>query len=191
MILLLAIIFGLAATYIRARLNNRRIRLPDIRWEWLVFVMVIPQILAFQVPATARWIPESITPGIQIASMAGLVVFAVANLAAPGFWALGIGLLSNFIVIAANGGWMPISHETIQRMYPSIDPGIWSFGSRFGISKDRVLPVETTSLPFLSDFFTLPHWSPYKVAFSPGDVLISIGVFLLFWSMSRKEEEKI
>ncbi|MHC1784326.1 MAG: DUF5317 domain-containing protein [Anaerolineaceae bacterium] len=191
MILLLAVLFGLAATYLRARLKHRRIRLPTIRWEWLVFAMVLPQVLVFQVPAVARWIPESVIPSVQIISMVGLLVFTAANLRVPGFWALGIGLLSNFSVIAANGGWMPISLTTLKRMYPSIDPDVWIIGARFGLSKDRILAVENTNLAWLSDCFTLPQWVPYKVAFSPGDILISIGVLLLFWSMSRREQEKI
>jgi hypothetical protein len=191
MILLLAVLFGLAATYLRVRLKHRRIRLPTIRWEWLVFAMVLPQVLIFQVPAVARWIPESVIPFVQIISMLGLLVFVAANLRVHGFWALGIGLVSNLSVITANGGWMPISLSTLKRMYPYIDPDVWVNGARFGLSKDRILAVEKTNLAWLSDCFTLPHWVPYKVAFSPGDILISIGVLLLFWSMSRREQEKI
>jgi hypothetical protein len=191
MILLLAIIFGLAAAFLRARLNHRKLRLQKLRWDWLVIVMVVPQILAFQISATARWIPESILPTIQIVTMVGLLFFTAANLKVPGFWALGIGLLSNFLVIAANGGWMPVAVGTLQQMYPAIDPSHWNFGSRLGLSKDLILPIETTNLAWLSDRFTLPQWVAYKVAFSPGDIFISIGIVLLLWSMGRREEEKI
>jgi hypothetical protein len=190
MILLLAVIFGLAATYLRARLKHRRIRLPEIRWQGLVFGMVLPQVLVFQIPATARGIPESVIPIVQIVTMAGLLVFAAANLRVSGFWALGMGLLANFVVIATNGGWMPVAVATLQRMYPSINPNSWELGARLGVSKDRILAPEDTHLAWLSDIFTLPKWVPYKVAFSPGDVLISIGVFLLLWSMSRREQEE-
>ncbi len=191
MILLLAVVFGLAASYLRARLKHRKIRLQKIRWEWLVFAMVLPQVLVFQVPVVARWVAESIIPPIQITSMIGLLVFTAANMGVPGFLALGIGLFSNFLVIAANGGWMPISLDTLIRMYPTLNPDFWSVGSRLAFTKDRILPIENTNLFWLSDCFTLPQWIPYKVAFSPGDIFISIGVFLLFWSMSRRDEEKI
>jgi hypothetical protein len=190
MILLVAVIFGLAATYLRARLKHRRIKLPELRWEWLVIIMVLPQVLVFQVPATAKWAPDSVIPVVQIVTMAGLLAFAAANLRVSGFWALGIGLFANFAVIAGNGGWMPVSRDTLQKMYPSVDTDFWELGSRLGYSKDRILAPQDTHLVGLSDIFTLPPWIPYKVAFSPGDVFISIGVFLLLWSMSRREKEK-
>jgi hypothetical protein len=190
MILIVAIIIGLAATIVRARLLHRTLTIQELRWEWLVFAMVIPQVLVFQIPAVGRWVPEAIIPGLQIITMLGLVVFAVANLRAPGFWALSIGLLSNFSVIALNGGWMPISQETLHRLVPEKMMATWEIGSRLGLTKDRIMAVSDTNLAFLSDCLTVPSWFPYKVAFSIGDIFISIGAFLLLWSLSSTEKEK-
>jgi hypothetical protein len=190
MILIVAIIFGLAATIVRARLLHRTLTLQELRWEWLVFAMVIPQALVFQIPAIGRWIPEAVIPGLQIVTMLGLLVFAARNLLAPGFWALALGLLSNFVVIALNGGWMPISPETIHRLVPGQTMETWEVGTRFGLTKDRIMAVSDTNLAFLSDFITVPTWFPYKVAFSIGDIFISVGAFLLLWSLSSTEKEK-
>ena len=189
MILLLAIIFGLIATFLRARLKNRTLKLPPFHWEWLVFVSVIPQVFAFYIPSVGRLIPESVIPYLQILTMLGLLVFAAMNLTSPGFWALSLGLLSNFVVIILNGGWMPILPETLHRMVPTQPIDFWQLGTRLGYTKDRILTIEETKLVFLSDIFTLPQWIPYKVAFSIGDVLISIGAFLLLWSLSKKQKE--
>jgi len=191
MILLLAILIGLAATLLRARWHHQSLKLKRLRWEWLVLLAGIPQYLVFQLPLTARWIPENMVPGIQIFTMLGLVFFAVINLSAPGFWAMGLGLGSNFLVILLNGGWMPISQETLTRLSPSQPMDYWVVGTRLGLGKDLIMAASTIKLIWLSDFFTLPQWFSYRVAFSLGDVFISIGSILLLWSLSHKEEEKI
>lgn len=187
MILTLAIILGLIATIIRSRLTNRTLKLPKFRLEWLVFVAVIPQILTFYIPVVGQQIPESMIPAIQITTMLGLLVFTVVNYLQPGFWLLSLGLFSNFLVIFLNGGWMPILPETLHRIVPTKPIEIWEVGTRLGLSKDRIIAYEDAKLAFLSDWFTLPQWIPYKVAFSLGDIFISIGVVILLWSLSRKQ----
>jgi len=189
MILTLVVIFGLIATILRARLGDRTLKLPKVRWGWLVFVAVIPQLITFYLPFSGSWIPESVVPIILIASMIGLVVFVVLNISLPGFWLLGLGLFSNFIVIIANGGWMPILTETLQQMVPTKSIETWEVGARLGFTKDRIFAVEDVKLGFLADRFILLQWIPYKVAFSLGDILISIGVVVFLWSLSRKVEE--
>lgn len=188
MILLYAVILGLAATLVRARLYHRTLKITPMNWEWLVILCVIPQIIAFYIPSTAKFIPESILAPLQILSMFGLSIFALMNFSLPGFWAMGLGLISNFIVILCNGGWMPIRVETLQRMMPSRSPEFWTIGSRLGYTKDRILAPENIRLEWLSDRFTLPQGLPQNIAFSLGDIFISIGVFFLLWSLSRKEE---
>jgi hypothetical protein len=190
MILLYAVLIGLATTLVRARLTHRTLKLTHLNWEWLVFISVIPQVLAFYFPSTGQLIPDSILPVLQILSMFGLVVFALLNIFAPGFWALGIGLFCNFLVILCNGGWMPISIETLKRMMPSRPEDFWTIGSRLGITKDLILSPADTQLAWLSDRFTLPPGLPQNIAFSLGDIFISIGTFFLLWSLSRKEEKE-
>jgi hypothetical protein len=191
MILLIAVTLGLAATLVRARLTHRTLKFDPLKWDWLVIVCVIPQILAFYLPAVGKLIPDRTIPFIQIASMLGLVLFSLANFFTPGFWALGFGLLSNFIVITFNGGWMPISVETLQRMFPNHPADYWMIGSRLGSTKDLIMAPANIQLPWLSDRFTFPAGLPQNVAFSLGDIFLSIGAFLLLWSLSRKEVKEI
>lgn len=190
MILIYAVIVGLAATLVRARLIHRNLKIPHFYWEWLVFISVIPQIVTFYIPLSAQHIPESFIPAIQIVSMSGLVIFAFKNVFSSGFWALGLGLLSNFLVILSNSGWMPISPDTLLRMMPSRSQDYWTIGSRLGFTKDRIMNPTDTRLVWLSDRFTLPPGLPQNIAFSLGDVLIAFGAFLLLWSLSRKEEKE-
>lgn len=162
-----------------ARAARRSYEVPHLRWAWLVLVAFLPQFFAFLLPATRAAFPTAWIPAALVGSQAFLLVFAVANARRPGFWLLGLGLALNLAVILLNGGMMPISPETIQRLYPDGAVGAWQIGQRLGVGKDIVLPEAQTHLWLLSDHFTLPSWFSYRVAFSPGDVLISIGAFWL------------
>jgi hypothetical protein len=189
MILLSVIVIGLAASLLRARLNHRTLKLRNLRWGWLVITAVIPQILTFQIESTARMIPEIVVPIIQLVSMGGLLLFATINLTAPGFWALWLGLAGNLLVIIMNGGWMPISLETIIRLRPDLPLSNWEIGSRLGFGKDRIMNSAEINLAWLSDHLSLPALFPH-IAFSIGDIFISIGAILLLWSLSRKDTEE-
>lgn len=190
MILLVAILIGLAATLLRARLCHRTLTFAQVRWEWLVYLTVIPQIAVFQVPAIGKGIPEDLIPFIQIITMTGLLVFTVANLKTAGFSILSIGLLSNLTVISLNGGWMPVSPKTLIRLRPELPASTWEVGTRLALSKDRIMLSAQTTFGWLSDCLSLPHWVSYKFVFSIGDILIAIGAFVLLWSLSRDTGKK-
>jgi hypothetical protein len=189
MILSLAVIIGLAATIIRARVMKRSLILPSLHQEWLVFIAVIPQIIIFYIPSLAKVVPEKTVPYIQILSMIGLIVFVGLNIINSGFVLLGVGLVSNFLAIATNGGWMPISVKTLTRLHPEITAESWKVGQRLLLTKDRIQFPERTNLAFLTDTLNLPAWISYKFAFSVGDILISIGMISILWSLSNPIKE--
>jgi hypothetical protein len=91
------------------------------------------------------------------------------------------GLVLNLLVIAANGGWMPISPETASHLPGAGVLDAASLGTRFG-QKDILLSTEDTRLAILSDRFLLPGWFHYAVAFSLGDMLVAGGAF---WLLAR------
>jgi hypothetical protein len=190
-LLILAIVVGLIAGLARAQLNHRPLRVPAVSQIWLVLVAFAAQAVVFQIPATRRIIPDSIASGIFIGSQLLLMVFIWINRRSPGFWSLGVGLFLNLIAIVFNGGWMPISTETMRRLFPPTALGSLQVGKRFAFSKDQVFDVGSIRLDFLADRFLLPGWIPYRVAFSVGDVLISFGAFLLFWSIGSPQPRPI
>lgn len=183
MILLIAVIIGLIAGFLRAWAGKRVYASISFKGIWLVLLAFLPQLFAFIFTPTRRLIADAWIPLILIASQIPLFIFIWLNRTQSGFILLGLGLLCNFLVISLNGGMMPISPETANKM---VEPGIavdLQSGRRAGYTKDIILPVEQTKLAFLSDRFILPERFPYRSAFSFGDILISLGTFWLLWRL--------
>ncbi len=184
MILLPAIVAGLLAVWLRSRLTRTPVSPPALRMTGLVIVAFLPQWLAFYLPVTRRLTSVQLAATVLIGSQCLLLVFAWLNRHQAGFWVLGIGLLLNFIVIAANGGLMPIAPHLIAETLPNLPATAWETGARLGWN--IILPAADTRLRMLADTLLTPAWLPYRKALSPGDVLISLGAFWVLWSMGGR-----
>jgi len=174
-LLLPAILAGWLVGVVRARSFGRPYQLPELRFLWLVFVAFLPQFAVLYLPGLRKLLPDLWTAILLTASQLILLGFAWLNRARPGMGILFAGAALNFTVMAANRGFMPISPKTAGHLNPNLDV---PSGSRFGL-KDILLPPEATRFEWLADRFLLPAWFPYQAAFSAGDVLIALGVFVL------------
>jgi hypothetical protein len=190
LILLVAVIVGVAAGIVRSKLAGRPYQAPNLKLPGLVLLAFVPQWLAFYQSRSGIRLPDDWAPYLLVGSQIVLLIFAWVNRKQPGFWLLGAGLLSNLLVIVLNGGLMPISPETVRKLIPDVPESRWQVGKRFHTGKDIVLPVEETRLWVLSDRFLLPGWLGYQVAFSFGDVLIALGAFWLLFALGGKTVEQ-
>lgn len=189
MILVAAVLVGLTAGVCRAWIGKRKYRVFELKYPILVLVSFIPQYFAFFAPRTRELLSNNVVAILLISSLIILLGFSILNIQKPGFWPICLGFILNFLVIAFNGGFMPISPATVSKMDPGSEFS-WRIGQRFGFSKDIVLSPELTKMAFLSDRFTITNMLGYNVAFSLGDIFIALGVILLLWMLGGKSEQK-
>ncbi len=161
-----------------ARWHKRSYTVPSLRATWLVVIAFVPQLFIAYLPATHQSFDNGFASASLLASLFLFSIFAWLNRHLPGMPILIGGLLLNFVVIVANGGWMPISPQTANLLAGKDVLQFMNLGDRFG-EKDILLSAQNIHFEFLADRFLLPTWSPYKTAFSLGDILISVGVFWL------------
>jgi len=191
MVLLVAVAAGLLSGLLRAQFGKRKFSPFPLRLTWVVLGAFAAQWVLFSLPVTRSFIPETAVRWIFVLSQFALLMFGWANRKIPGFWLLTGGLFLNFLVISLNGGLMPITPETVQWLRPDAAEGSWQIGERLGYGKDIVLPQGETILWFLSDRFRSFSSLSYRVAFSPGDVLIALGAFWLLWSIGGPAQKPI
>lgn len=186
MILLLAVTAGFLAGLIWAYLQKAQYEVPVLHHLWLVFVAFLPQYIVIYLPAHGD-VPNWASALSLIISQILLLSFALLNHNHLGMRILIIGAFLNFGVMAANGGFMPISPQTASRLVEENTVLNRPLGSRFG-DKDILLSKQQTRLEWLADRFLPPVWLPYQVAFSLGDVFIAAGAF---WLLAKQENKKV
>jgi hypothetical protein len=186
-ILPVAVLAGLLSGLARAWIMKRTFMTVAMRLSWLAAVAFLPQWLAFYLPATRGQIPTWLASASLIGSQILLLIFVWFNRSIPGLWLLGVGLVMNLLVIAANGGLMPVSPATIEHLHPHISPDALQVGERFVYSRNILLPAAETHLWWLSDRLLLPSNFPFShAAYSIGDLLIASGAFLLLWELGGR-----
>lgn len=178
MFLYATLIIALLVAILRGGNINRLVHLP-LRWGWLAMIL-------FAAQAYLIFWPEARTQGllspkamILVFSYLILIFVAWSNRSLPGVNLILFGIVLNFLVIVANGGFMPVAPQTLIRGGHTHLVAAFEPGARVARSKDVLLWPEQTRLWFLSDIFVIPERYPLAGSFSVGDVLIVSGTFIL------------
>ena len=125
---------------------------------------------------------------LLIFSQAALVLLILVNRHIPGAKLFALGVILNTLVMVANGGWMPVTPETVEFASPA-RPALVEY-SKPQDSKNIVMARSDTNLWILSDIIpvTLP-WNRYAV--SIGDILLVVGAAqFIFQTTSRSKSKR-
>lgn len=122
--------------------------------------------------------PSWLSPVLDTGSYFLLLIFTLRNSSLPGMRWLTLGILLNTLVIALNGGVMPVAPTFLtETSRNALLVGQGTHG----------LMTSTTHLSYLADRFYLDILGMDKQMFSVGDSLIDVGIFLLvFRTMTRR-----
>ena len=124
----------------------------------------------------------------MIASFAALWIVVWCNRRLPGIWWALAGVTLNLSVIAANGGYMPISPEAAARTAGREVALQVPIGSALAGSKDVLLSPQQARFWFLGDVMVIPPPFPWPAAMSIGDIALAVGVFWFIVRTSQTEE---
>ncbi|HUS14483.1 MAG TPA: DUF5317 domain-containing protein [Chloroflexia bacterium] len=140
-----------------------------LRWKGFVAGAFAVQWIVLHLPET---LPQPLIGGLLSASYGLLLAFFAVNYRVPGLRLALAGTLLNCLVIVANGGFMPVTPETVHAA--GLAERAPLVGERLPGSKDLVLAADRTHLGWLGDRFTL-SW-PRPQVFSIGDVILVGGL---------------
>lgn len=158
----------------------------NLRCGFLVLLAIGVQILIFS-PWWAMMVGRALWGRLlYLVSLFLLLVVVWFNRRVPGFALLGLGLLSNTLVIAANGGRMPVSLAALRIA------GIAASRAEFETLRvtNSALMGGQTPLWFLGDIFALPNAVPFSNVFSIGDVCITLGGVWFVWFTTRPAQPR-
>ncbi len=178
MILLLALASGLPVGVAWSHWHGRPYQAPELNAIWLAFLSFLPQFALLYLPYFRDSASDRFFAFCLQASMLSFLAFGWLNRRAPGMKVLMLGLALNLMVIALNGGFMPISPQTAGQLVSEDAMQNLRLGDRFG-GKDILSAPEHTRFEWLADRFLTPAGFSYQAAFSLGDVFIAIGAFTL------------
>jgi hypothetical protein len=107
-----------------------------IRWSGVILIGFLIQVLIFSAYWQERSETQAVTQFAYLVSLGLLLTALTVNLRIPGMWLITFGFCLNFIVIALNGGHMPVAESALAVSgLPQLLPGQVSNNS-IGIGPD-------------------------------------------------------
>jgi len=165
---------GLIYGWVRGGSLYKLAHLP-LRYGWVIVLALATKAVIFS-SLFAESSLSSLAPPIYLLVNLLLLAGILFNRSLPGMKLIGLGLLLNFVAIAANGGYMPVSPAALEAAGHVEDAARLRSAGKLVTVREM---TDDTKLALLGDRFALPPPLPFRGAISIGDVLIGAGAFWL------------
>lgn len=149
-----------------------------LRGGWIFPLLLLAQFFIFFLQERLDWV-ASINGYLFAAVYVTGLAFLWLNRHYKGFTLIWIGVFLNFIVMAVNGGRMPVSVDASAVLGPYY---VDMLREGEAVSKHYMMDA-STHLSFLGDIIPLSSPYPRTQVISIGDVVMNIGIFLFIQYM--------
>lgn len=171
-------LYALAITLVVALLCGGKLRdleRVEIRHLW-IFPTALVLMLLIEYCAYRQWLPAPLAflaqPGVYLVTVIGLVL----NRHIRGTLLLALGTFLNFLVIAANGGYMPVSAEAVSAAGLKMD-------DLASLNLRHTVMTEQTRLPWLADIIPVPWPHAFRNVGSVGDLIVMAAMVYVVWRL--------
>jgi len=157
----------------------RRLGDLPIKGAWLIILLgVMVVFIKFTQSPERRLLYQ----GLMLSFFVIMIYMLVLNRKLPGVKLIMAGLCLNFLVMAVNGGRMPVSEwaEIVSGQAAYLPELLNDTGSR------HVLLTDQTKLFFLGDIIPIPPPYPVSRVISAGDVFLILGVIQMIVTGMKK-----
>ncbi|WP_440115658.1 DUF5317 domain-containing protein [Paenibacillus sp. QZ-Y1] len=149
-----------------------------LRGGWIFPLLLLTQFFIFFLQERYAWV-ASINGYLFAAIYITGLAFLWLNRHYRGFMLIWIGVFFNFVVMAVNGGRMPVSLESSTVLGSNYMDMLREGGA---VSKHFMMDA-STRLSFLGDIIPLSAPYPRTQVISIGDVVMNVGIFLFIQYM--------
>ena len=152
--------------------NLRGLAQLNLKCGWIFPLLLVIELVIFTFQNDYKFLGQ-LSGYIYMAVYVLGLIFLFLNRKNPGFLLILIGVFLNFLVMAVNGGRMPVSLEAAK----VLEPGYLDVLKEELYAKHAVL-TETTKLGILGDIIPITKPYPKTQIISIGDIIMNIGGFL-------------
>ena len=175
-------------TAVKTEVGGRTPRPPLLPWLQFALLAVAAEFLVIYVVAKVDRdgaFVGLLLPGAHLL----LFPFLLRNFSLWGMRVVTVGFALNLMVMAVNGGLMPVDKDAIEAVARH-DTQTLTLGDHIPRTKNVYQDQSQTRLAELSDAIILPVPPPFARAVSPGDVLVVGGIAIVAVELFTRQRQK-